>query len=140
MSHAIPDVLRTGIAFVVVLGILVFVHELGHYLAARWRGVHVEVFSIGFGRALTSWTDRAGTVWNVSEMTARSVLPIAGTEANDFLQGSSGADMIDGRGGNERGVQSRPRGRPFPPPGRERYRQGRNDLRCRTRSSLLKAR
>ena len=35
-----------------MLGVLVFFHELGHYLAARWRGVHVEVFSIGFGRAL----------------------------------------------------------------------------------------
>ena len=47
-----PDFVRSGAAFVVVLGVLVFVHELGHYLAARWRGVHVEAFSIGFGRAL----------------------------------------------------------------------------------------
>ena len=53
----IPDFLRTPIAGVVVLGVLVFVHELGHYLAARWRGVRVEVFSIGFGQALTQWTE-----------------------------------------------------------------------------------
>lgn len=51
--------------FIVVLGILIFVHELGHYLAARWRRVHVEAFSIGFGRALVGWTDRQGTYWKV---------------------------------------------------------------------------
>jgi regulator of sigma E protease len=63
---AIPDVVRSAFAFIVVLGVLVFVHELGHYLAARWRGIRVEVFSIGFGQALTSWTDRHGTVWKVA--------------------------------------------------------------------------
>ncbi len=45
----IPEAVRTVGAFVLVLGVLVFIHELGHYLAARWRGVHVEAFSIGFG-------------------------------------------------------------------------------------------
>ncbi|HEY5299080.1 MAG TPA: site-2 protease family protein, partial [Acetobacteraceae bacterium] len=54
MLHAVPDLLRTVVSFVVVLGVLVFVHEFGHYLAARWTGVHVETFSIGFGQALTS--------------------------------------------------------------------------------------
>jgi regulator of sigma E protease len=63
---AIPDVVRSALAFIVVLGVLVFVHELGHYLAARWRGIRVEVFSIGFGQALTSWTDRHGTVWKIA--------------------------------------------------------------------------
>ena len=50
--HDIVSLLRTLVSFVVVLGVLVFVHEIGHYLAARWRGVHVETFSIGFGQAL----------------------------------------------------------------------------------------
>ena len=50
--HFSVDLLRSIVAFVVVLGVLVFVHELGHYLAARWRGIHVEAFSIGFGRPL----------------------------------------------------------------------------------------
>ena len=52
-------------ATAVVLGILVFIHELGHYLAARWCGVHVEAFSIGFGRPLARWTDRRGTMWKI---------------------------------------------------------------------------
>ncbi len=55
-----------------VLGILVFIHEMGHYLAARWRGIYVEAFSIGFGPALLSWTDRQQTVWKLS------VLPLGG--------------------------------------------------------------
>ena len=42
---------------------LVFFHELGHYLVARWNGVRIEVFSIGFGPELFGWNDRAGTRW-----------------------------------------------------------------------------
>ena len=61
----LPDPFRTILAFVVVLGVLIFVHELGHYLAARWRGVHVERFSIGFGRAIASWQDRRGCEWRI---------------------------------------------------------------------------
>ena len=66
MFEFLPETLRTILAFVVVLGVLVFFHELGHYLAARWRRVHVDVFSIGFGRALTSWRDRRGTEWRIA--------------------------------------------------------------------------
>ena len=72
--------LRTLIAFVVVLGVLVFVHELGHYLAARWRGVQVEVFSIGFGRAFASWTDRAGTVWKLAWLPLGGYVKLHGQE------------------------------------------------------------
>jgi regulator of sigma E protease len=56
------------IPFLVVLTILVFVHELGHYLVARWNRVRVEVFSIGFGPELFGWNDRAGTRWKVSAL------------------------------------------------------------------------
>lgn len=54
------------IPFVVVLTIIVFVHELGHYSVARWCGVKIEVFSIGFGPELFGWYDRHGTRWKVS--------------------------------------------------------------------------
>ena len=63
---------HTILSFLLVIGVLVFVHELGHYLAARWRGVRVEVFSIGMGRRLCGWTDRAGTDWRIS------AIPIGG--------------------------------------------------------------
>jgi regulator of sigma E protease len=66
MLEFLPDAVRTIGAFLVVLGVLIFFHELGHYLAARWRGVHVDVFSIGFGRSIASWTDRQGTEWRLA--------------------------------------------------------------------------
>lgn len=59
------EFLRALLAFAVVLGVLVTVHELGHYLVARWRGVTIETFSVGFGPALLSRTDRHGTVWKL---------------------------------------------------------------------------
>jgi len=63
---------RTLISFAVVLGVLVFFHELGHYLAARWAGIKVEVFSIGFGPKLIGWTDRHDTAWQIC------LLPLGG--------------------------------------------------------------
>lgn len=53
------------VPFLVVLTVLVFVHEMGHYLAARKCGIRVEVFSVGFGRELFGWTDRVGTRWKL---------------------------------------------------------------------------
>lgn len=52
--------------FLIVLTVLVFVHELGHYLVARRNGVRIEVFSIGFGPELFGFTDRVGTRWKFS--------------------------------------------------------------------------
>jgi regulator of sigma E protease len=52
--------------FVLVLTLLVFVHEYGHYWVARRFGIHAEVFSIGFGPELIGWTDRNGTRWKIS--------------------------------------------------------------------------
>lgn len=54
-----------GLGFVFTITLVVFVHELGHFLAARYFGVKVESFSIGFGRALAGFTDRYGTYWKV---------------------------------------------------------------------------
>jgi regulator of sigma E protease len=53
-------------AFVFVLTIVIFVHELGHFLVARWCGVTVKAFSIGFGKEIFAWTDRKGTRWRVA--------------------------------------------------------------------------
>ena len=52
--------------FILVLTLLVFVHEFGHYWVGRRFGVHAEVFSIGFGPELIGWTDRNGTRWRIS--------------------------------------------------------------------------
>jgi regulator of sigma E protease len=54
------------LAFVCLLGPLVFFHELGHYLVARLFGIRAEAFSIGFGHELFGWTDRRGTRWKIA--------------------------------------------------------------------------
>lgn len=54
-----------GLGFLFVITLVVFVHELGHFLAARYFGVRVESFSIGFGRAIVGFKDRYGTYWKV---------------------------------------------------------------------------
>lgn len=54
--------------YVVILSLLVFVHELGHYLAARWSGIRILAFSVGFGPELIGYTDSHGTRWKVSSI------------------------------------------------------------------------
>lgn len=60
-----PGFLFTVLAFLLVIGPLIFIHELGHYFAGRWFGVKADTFSIGFGREIFGWTDRRGTRWKV---------------------------------------------------------------------------
>jgi regulator of sigma E protease len=64
--------LVTVLAFLVTLGVLITFHELGHYWVARWCGVRVLRFSIGFGRVLIKRVDRHGTEW------ALSAIPLGG--------------------------------------------------------------
>src|SRR3984957_16452475 len=60
------------LAFVLVLSLVVFFHELGHFLVARWCGVRVLVFSIGFGPEIVGFNDRHGTRWKIA------VIPLGG--------------------------------------------------------------
>ncbi|WP_374620181.1 RIP metalloprotease RseP [Devosia sp.] len=54
------------VPFLAVLTIIVFVHEMGHYLVARWNGIAIQTFSIGFGPELVGFNDRHGTRWRIS--------------------------------------------------------------------------
>ncbi|MBB3607993.1 RIP metalloprotease RseP [Rhizobium sp. BK602] len=54
------------ITFVFVLSLLVFVHEMGHYLVGRWSGIRIMAFSVGFGPEIAGFTDRHGTRWKLS--------------------------------------------------------------------------
>ncbi len=56
----------SGLAFLFVLSVVVFFHELGHFLVARWCGVTVTTFSIGFGKELGGFYDRHGTRWRIA--------------------------------------------------------------------------
>jgi len=66
------------LAFVAVIGPLVFVHEMGHYLVGRWCGIKAEVFSIGFGREVAGFTDRRGTRWSLGWLPLGGYVRFAG--------------------------------------------------------------
>lgn len=82
------------IPFLVVLTILVFVHELGHYLVARRCGVRVEVFSIGFGPEIFGITDRTGTRWKFSAIPLGGYVKFFG-DANAASQPGEEASALD---------------------------------------------
>ncbi|NKB21964.1 MAG: RIP metalloprotease RseP [Alphaproteobacteria bacterium] len=73
--------------FILVLTVLVFVHELGHYLAARRCGVRVEVFSIGFGPEIYGYTGKTGTRWKFSAIPFGGYVRMFGERAPDDLSG-----------------------------------------------------
>lgn len=58
----------TIVAFIAALSIIVAVHEYGHYIVARWSGIHAEVFSLGFGPVLLSRVDSQGTRWQIAAL------------------------------------------------------------------------
>ncbi|MDO9707946.1 RIP metalloprotease RseP [Paracraurococcus lichenis] len=93
--------------FVVGLGLLVFIHELGHYLAARWRGVHAEVFSIGFGRPLLRWTDRRGTEWRIAWIPLGGFVKMHGQETPEEAPPEVRATWQPGRTFHGKSVGSR---------------------------------
>ena len=70
----------TIVALLIVLGVVVFVHEAGHFLAARWAGVRVDAFSIGFGPAILKWHDKHNTVWKLCCLPLGGYVSIYGQE------------------------------------------------------------
>ncbi|GBR69819.1 RIP metalloprotease RseP [Gluconobacter kanchanaburiensis] len=101
------DLLRTILAYVLILGILVFIHELGHYLAARWRGVKVETFSIGFGPAIHRWHDRSGTEWRISAIPLGGFVKPHGFEGPEDATEEQKLAWIPGRTFHDKPVGSR---------------------------------
>ena len=72
LKGAATTLVSYGPPFLFVLTLVVFFHELGHFLVARWCGVAVKAFSIGFGPELFGWNDRHGTRWRIA------LLPLGG--------------------------------------------------------------
>jgi regulator of sigma E protease len=73
-----PHILVTLFAFLMLLGTLVVVHELGHYLVGRWFGVKAEKFSIGFGPQLWGRVDKRGTLWRIGALPLGGFVQFAG--------------------------------------------------------------
>jgi len=66
------DTLITIISFLGIITPLIFIHEFGHYIVAKWCGVKIEKFSLGFGKEIFGWNDKSGTRWKVC------ILPFGG--------------------------------------------------------------
>ncbi|WP_420962017.1 M50 family metallopeptidase [Brucella sp. IR073] len=70
----------TIVPFLCVLTVVVFVHEMGHYLVGRWCGIGVRAFSVGFGPELIGFTDRKGTRWKLSAIPLGGYVKFVGDE------------------------------------------------------------
>src|SRR3982075_2243311 len=77
----VGGVAGTLLSFLVVLTVVVFFHELGHFLVARLAGVRVMVFSIGFGPELIGFNDRRGTRWKISAIPLGGYVKFFGDES-----------------------------------------------------------
>jgi len=73
-----PGIILTVLSFLLVIGPLIFIHELGHYFAGRAFGVKADIFSIGFGNEVKGWTDSRGTRWKLSWMPLGGYVKFAG--------------------------------------------------------------
>ena len=87
-----PPVWFIVIAFLCAIGPLVFIHELGHYLVARWFGVGAEQFSIGFGKEIAGWTDKRGTRWKVGWLPLGGYVRFVG-DMNPASQADADAEL-----------------------------------------------
>ncbi|MFC0205409.1 RIP metalloprotease RseP [Novosphingobium soli] len=88
-----PGLLTTIFAFLLVLGPLVLIHELGHYLVGRLFGVKADAFSIGFGKELAGWTDRRGTRWKLSALPLGGYVQFAGDMTPTGTPGAADARL-----------------------------------------------
>ncbi|MBY0448963.1 MAG: site-2 protease family protein, partial [Hyphomonadaceae bacterium] len=76
----LTDILIAVPTFLVVLTIIVFVHEMGHFWAARLNGVAVDAFSLGWGKSLIEWRDRSGVRWKVGRWPIGGFVKFRGDE------------------------------------------------------------
>ncbi len=78
--NSVLSSLTMPLAFLFVLSVVVFFHELGHFLVARWCGVAVSTFSIGFGREIWGFNDRHGTRWRIAWLPLGGYVKFVGDE------------------------------------------------------------
>jgi len=80
--------LISAISFIVIISFIVFIHEFGHYIVAKWAGVKITTFSLGFGNELFGWNDKSGTRWKVSALPLGGYVKMYGdaTEASTPME------------------------------------------------------
>jgi regulator of sigma E protease len=94
-------VISTILPFLFVLTIIVFIHELGHFLVARWCGIKVLVFSVGFGPEIVGFNDRHGTRWKISAIPLGGYVKFFG---DDNVASVPDADAVAAMNTDERRV------------------------------------
>jgi regulator of sigma E protease len=93
--HRLFDWAPLGIpAFLFVITVVVFFHELGHFAVARFFGVTVETFSIGFGRPVAKWMDRKGTEWKIGWLPLGGYVKFLGDENAASVPDRSALDRL----------------------------------------------
>jgi regulator of sigma E protease len=94
LGGALTSIMWFVVPFIVVLSVVVFIHELGHFWAARFFRVRVEAFSIGFGHELLAWVDRQGTRWRIAALPLGGYVRFWGDQ--DATTSRRDADTLDG--------------------------------------------
>ena len=96
MIHTISGFLWGNIiVFILVLSLLVFVHEMGHYLVGRWSGIRILAFSVGFGPELVGFTDKHGTRWKISVIPLGGYVKFFGDQNASSKPDFEGVDAMD---------------------------------------------
>ena len=101
LNEILPSVLGadslligTLLPFLFVLTIVVFVHEMGHYLVGRWCGIGVKAFSIGFGPEIFGFEDRRGTRWKLSAIPLGGYVKFVGDMSATSAPDSQGTEQL----------------------------------------------
>ena len=81
----------------IVLSVVVFVHEFGHFQVARWRNVAIDTFSIGFGKTLFGWRDKQGVQWKVGALPLGGYVKFADDADRDVDWARASASTIPRR-------------------------------------------
>lgn len=90
LLELLPTLALSAGAFILAILIIVTIHELGHYLVARWQGIGAETFSIGFGPELASFTDKRGTRWRLAALPLGGYVKFTGDASPASAPGAPG--------------------------------------------------
>src|SRR6185312_3921393 len=80
MTAILTNMLFYVIPFIVVVGVVITVHEFGHFLAAKALHTKIDQFSIGFGKAFAHWTDKSGVEWRLGWLPIGGFVRFAGDD------------------------------------------------------------
>ncbi|WP_413154701.1 RIP metalloprotease RseP [Bartonella sp. cb54] len=98
MSHivTIGDLLLRSLSILLVVMVIIFVHEIGHYLIGRWCGIKASIFSLGFGPRIMAYTDKRGTQWRLSLIPLGGYVKFIGDENDIGMPSSQSSPVVDG--------------------------------------------